>query len=297
MRKNGGKKGQKNFNKKYRNQRAKRVETSKREAQKIAIRNSTDGAGTAFSANYPSLIKQTPITTGEAVTMLPLRSFYRMSKGARPDQMIGNEIFHKALYAKVKVEGLPANNSIEMYVIHGWITDKLGYTDFTTPSVATATRQNLEDFVLHQIKQRFDETQDEMRFADRKLDNIKILGYRKLQHSEDASYNNSVDFKCSWRTNRKVAYTKCYQPQPAHTGIDAWAGNNSSAVLATGSVDDYIDMTDSHNDIGQLGGDIGQYLPLNSFLPFMCLYCPQFATVSPGSVTVGFNDVSYFNTN
>ena len=134
-----------------------------------------------------------------------------------------------------------------------------------------------------------------MRFADKKKDNIKILGYRKLQHKDDALYNDSIDFKCSWRTNRKVTYTRCYQPQVGDEST--WAGNNYSFVTMDQPGGGVVDMTDVQNQMGELGGDIAQYLPLNSYLPFCLLYCPQFASVSPSSVTIEYNDVSYFNTN
>lgn len=282
-----------NFKRNYQKQRAKREETKKRETMDIAIRNSTDAGGTTFSANYPSTIKATAIAGATAITFLPLRSFYRISKGTRPNQMEGNEIFHKSLYAKVKVQGLPANNSVEIFLVHGWIRDKLGFTQFTSPSTSTATRSDVESFILNQLKQRYDEATDEMRFADKKLDNVQVLGYRKLQHPLDAAYNDSIDVKCSWKTNRKVPYTRCYQP--ALQSADPWMGNNEKvASVTTNGVVDHVNVTDSTNAHGELGGDVGQYLPLNSHLPFMCLYCPQFASVSPSSVTVGYNDVSYF---
>ena len=51
-RKNRGKK--KNFNRNFKKQRARRVETKKREQQLTSIRNSADGAGVTFDAYYPS---------------------------------------------------------------------------------------------------------------------------------------------------------------------------------------------------------------------------------------------------
>lgn len=276
--------------KNFRKMRAKREETKRREHALIAIRNSLNGTGVTFATNYPDTTKLTSLSSTLALSMLPVRSFYRMSKGTRPDQMVGTEIFSKSLYLKGTVKGLPANNSVESYVYWGWIKDRLGYTDFTTPTVSNATRSDLEDFILNQLKQHFDEKKDEMRFRENKKDNIKILGVRKLVHPGDAAYQDSVDFKCSWKTNRKIPYTRCYQPGVSE---DPWAGNNYSFVPANNSADN-IDMTDVQNQTGELGGDIGQNLPLNSWLPFCFLYTPQYASISPGTIQVQYNDIHYF---
>jgi len=278
------------FRKKYQNQRMKRVEVKRREHADISIRNSTGSEGTTFSPTYPDTTKLTPISSATAMSLMPLRSFYRVSKGSRPNQMVGNEIFSKSLYLKGKISGLPANNSVEAYVYWGWVQDKLGYTDFTTPSRANATSADLESFVLEQVKQHFDEKADEMRYREKKLDNIKIAGVRKLQHPQDASYQDSVDFKCSWRTNRKIPYTQCAR---VGEGMPT-AGNNFLQVMSNDSTS--INLTDSakdENDVGG-GGDVGQFLPLNSWLPFALVYVPEFATVSPHTVNLQYNDIHYF---
>ncbi len=128
-----------------------------------------------------------------------------------------------------------------------------------------------------------------MRFRENKKDNIKIVGVRKLVHPGDAAFQDSVDFKCSWKTNRKIPYTRCHQPSEG----DLFAGNNSTFVDATHD-GNHLDLTDSSNDVGQLGGDTGQNLPLNSWLPFCFLYTPEFAAISPGTIQVQYNDIHYF---
>ena len=285
-----------NFKKNFKKQRAKRVETKRREHAQIAIQNSTDGVGTTFSANYPDPTKATSISSTVALSMLPLRSFYRMSKGTRPNQMIGNEIFSKSLYLKGKITGLPANNTVEAFLYWGWIKDRLGLSDFTTPSRANATRQDVEDFILNQLKQHFDEKKDEMRFRENKKDNIKIVGVRKLQHPQDALLQDQIDFKCSWRTNRKVVYTKCYEPRNPTDYTEPWAGANSTfvAVSDDGSGAD-VNLTDTALQTGDSSpGDIGQYLPLNSWLPWCLVYVPEYAAISPGTIQLLYNDIHYF---
>jgi len=88
--------------------------------------------------------------------------------------MQGVQIMSHDLYLKGQInhlangEGEPAN----LFFVCGWIKDKLGFTDFSTPSVANATRTDLENFVLAQVKQHFDENVDQMRYREAKKDNI-----------------------------------------------------------------------------------------------------------------------------
>lgn len=215
-----------------------------------------------------------------------------MSKGTRNDQMDGNEVFSKSLYLKGKITGLPANNTVEAFLYYGWIKDRLGLTDFTTPTSSNATRQDVEDFVLNQLKQHFDEKKDEMRFRENKKDNIKIVGVRKLQHPQDAQLQDQIDFKCSWRTNRKVVYTRCHVPDMNSN----WIGNNYSFVSTTADPQNPdINVTDTTQQSGDsLGGDTFQFLPLNSWLPFALVYVPEYASISPGTVSLQYNDIHYF---
>ncbi len=289
------KKRNNNFNKKFNRQRQRRVEVKRREHAEIAIQNSSSGTGITFSANYPDPTKATAISASVALSMMPIRSFYRMSKGTRPNQMIGNEVFSKSLYMKGKITGLPANNTIEAFLYWGWIKDRLGYTDFTTPTRATATREDLEDFVLNQLKQHFDEKSDEMRYRQNKSDNIKITGVRKLQHPNDAQLQDQIAFKCSWKTGRKVVYTKCLEDYSTSTGAP-WKGNNSLfADASEGHGEGGINLTDTATQSGDgLPGDIGTYLPLNSWLPFALVYVPEYASVSPGTIQIQYNDIHYF---
>lgn len=280
------------FNKKrqFRKQRSRVVETKKREQQLTAIRNSNDGAGGShFSNFYPSTI--TPIATTATINMLPLRPFLRMSKGTRADQMLGNEVFSKSLYLKGKITGLPANNSLEAFLVTGWVRDRLGYTPFTSPSVSTATRQNVEDFIFQQCRDHFDSEEDEMRYRTAKKDNIHIVKYQKLQHPNDANYNDDINFKASWRTNRKITYTECFKYDP--DGADPLGvGGNNSLITGVGG-GQVINLTDVAEEAGDtLGGDIGQYLPLNTWLPFALVYIPQWdASHKP---LIAYNSVHYF---
>lgn len=278
----------KNFNRNYKKARAKVVEKKRRESAKVQIRNSTNGEGITFSANYPDTTKYTNLSTTTAVNLLPLRSFYRVSRGERGDQMQGVQIMSHDLYLKGQIDHLATSNGepANLFFVCGWVKDKLGFTDFSTPSVANATRTDLENFVLAQVKQHFDENVDQMRYREAKKDNIKITKYQRIRNPEQDAYNQDLKFDAHWRIKRKTTYTKCA----------SLAGNNDLIQNSSSTPGVTIDMTDQFKeDIDTLGGDKGGYLPLQSFIPFALLYNPDFGEFGPNELpAVKYNDIHYF---
>jgi len=261
------KNNKKNFKRNYKRARAKVVEKKRRETAKVQIRNSTNGAGTTFSANYPDTTKYTSLDGTTAVNLLPLRSFYRISRGERGDQMQGVQIMSHDLYLKGQINALSPQSAptiipANLFFVCGWVKDKLGFTDFSTPSVANATRTDLENFVLAQVKQHFDENVDQMRYREAKKDNIKITKYQRIRNPQTDDYNQDLKFDAHWRIKRKTTYTKCAP----------LAGNNDLIQNSSSTPGVTIDMTDQFKeDIDTLGGDKGGYLPLQSCLPFALL--------------------------
>lgn len=286
------KNNKKNFKRNYKKARAKVVEKKRRESAEVQIRNSTNGAGAtgSFSANYPNTTDYTNLSVTTGVNLLPLRSFYRMSRGDRGNQMEGTQVYSHDLYMKGMVTGMlePDINDAptELYLVCGWIKDKVGYTDFTTPSQKNATRTDLESFVLAQVKQHFDANVDQMRYRQARKDNIKITKYQRLRNPEQADYNEDLPFSAHWRIKRKVTYTKC----------TSLPGNNDLIQNSSATPGVTIDMTDQFKeDTDTLGGDKEGFLPLNSWLPFSLIYSPQFKDFGSGTVPkVKFNDIHYF---
>lgn len=283
-RKPSNKKG--DFRRQYKKNRRRVEETKRRESAEIQIRNSTNGAGVTFSSNYPDTTKPTALSNTTCITLLPLRSYYRMSRGNRKNQMIGTQIFSKDLYLKGEVSPTPSTSvsDKEVYFVCGWVKDKLGYTDFTTPTVATATRSNLESFVLNQVKEHFDTEKDFLRYREAKKDNIKITKYQRLRHPMDADNMSPIQLRGHWSVNRKVTYTKCL----------ALPGNNDLIQNSSSTPGVVIDMTDTFTeDVDKLGGDKGGFLPLESWLPFALIYQKDF-TLGESGAYVAYNDIHYF---
>lgn len=277
------------------------VEVKRREDADIQVRNSTNGYGSpgTFSGNYPDTFKvgaQLPTTT--SVTMLPLRSFLRMSRGERKNQMTGNQVMSKSIYLKGKLGEWDKNNAIwspgtsfsnKIYLVCGWIKDSTGYTDFTSPSLATATRNDVEDFIFNQLKQHFDDSSDEMRYREAKKDNIKIDKYQLLTVGDDTlgANEDGISFKAYWKTNRKTLYSECTR----------LAGSNELLQTSSAQPTQTINMTDQFKESGDtLGGDSGGFIPNNSWLPFACLYqpFPQGEQAGVAQPAVIYNSIHYF---
>jgi len=276
-----------------RRSKAPKRETKKRESAEIQIRNSTDGAGVTFSSFYPDTTKENALT-GE-LSIMPVRSFYRMSKGSRPNQMIGNEIFSKQLHLKGRIMGLPSDNSVQAYLVHGFIKSALGFNNSTTPNIGSANREAVETFIANQLTEHFNDRQDEMRYRTAKKDNIQVLGYRKLQHKTEALYQDDIKFDVSWPQNRKVVYTECAQ---YYASNQAPNGNNPVIITSnsnTGSQSVNITDSNHHAQLDELLGDVAQYLPLQDRkLPFALIYIPKYNDAT-ATISVKYNDVHYFN--
>lgn len=282
----GKRQGKKNFKKNFKKNRARVVETKRREDAFTSIRNSNNGAGVTFSSNYPDATKLTQTSATQSITLLPLRSFYRMSQGNRKDQMESNQIMAKTLYMKGIIE--TAHGTGPIYLVTGMVQDKLGLTDFTVPTSKAATRTDLEAFVEAQVKQHFDEKKDELRYREAKKDNIKIHSYQRLLNPDTVLPDNQqglpVHFKAHWNMNRKVTYTK-------GTSLP---GNNDLIQNSSLTPGVTIDMTDTFKEsTDSVGGDISNYYPNFNWLPFACFYIPD--AMSDDGVNVTYYQFKYNN--
>lgn len=274
------------------------VEVKRREDADIQIRNSTNANGTAMSANYPGYYaKATQLPTSTTLTMLPIRSFLRMSRGDRKNQMLGNTVNSKSIYMKGMIGTYKAGVSNELlkdtawsnkiYLCTGWVKDTTSFTDFTTPTLAAATRDDVENFIANQIQQHFDQFSDQMRYREKKKDNIKIDKYQLLTSGDDtqAAQSDGLPFKAYWKTDRKVVYSECAR----------LLGNNEIVQNSSASPGVTINMTDSFKESSDaLGGDSGGFIPNNSWLPFACLIQPDVDPTSAIQPGVLYNTIHYF---
>ena len=196
--------------------------------------------------------------------LIPLYAFTSMNQGLHSDAMIGRNLYSRYVNLKLELK-LPGYASLEttinfpfeMFIIHGWVTSPTSYTNLTSPAEADVTRKNINDYIESQIQQYFDTRKDRLAFIPKRTNNLKILGYKRIKANRNKQLNNPmpsvisngniyntsqlapINLKCSFRTMRKVHYT----------GGDPTATNDYTS----------------------------NFYPNNQWLPFVCLYCPQFS--------------------
>ena len=282
-----------NFKKQYRKQRRAVVETKRREAQELAIRNSVNGAGApgTFNASYPDLMGtatagafQFSATT--AINNLPIQSFLRMSRGKRKNQLEGVQAYVKDIYMKLSVQTHVLSSIAPVYFVCGWIQANPDYNDFSTPTLKNATQTDLNNFIGAHLEQHFDEYQDHLRYREAKKDAIKILKYQRIQTDDTVTPpGDEVHLKMHWKVNRKVTY----QEGQRQAGSNELVQNSDVTPGVT------ITMTEAFKDSGdQLGGDSQNLMPCpRQYLPFAIIYSPQFksATSQP---QYSYNNITYF---
>lgn len=177
------------------------------------------------------------------LTIFPLQSFMNMNQGLDESSMIGNTVYSRFLKCKFEFQlpfgGNQIRHPCDMFLIHGWVTQPIGNTFHTTPTMTDFTRANYNTHIQEQIEQYFNQRSDKLDYIPKKTSNIKIEGYRKLKvkkshnlgpdpqavvtvtgtgssgeleaiGSQISNYGAHpvVNMTCNWRTKRKIHYIK-----------------------------------------------------------------------------------------
>lgn len=227
----------------------------------------------SLALNFPDPTDFNAIPVDDAYTVLMPVPFYHMNRGLRNNEMIGNNIYVKYLKTKIQFLAPSGVNLIDypsnVYLIHGWCTMPFASNDHTVPTTANTTYANVLTHVTQYVKEYFDERKDTLDFPKKKQQHIKFLGYRKLLTDKNANIpiqgggagmsSNStfgaiapINFSCKWNVMRKIHYSKGQN--------DANLGNPATYPMADFN------------------------FPNQSWLPFICVYNPQFAS-TPGHPT------------
>lgn len=165
------------------------------------------------------------------LTIFPIYAYMNMNKGLEGSDMVGSSIYSRYLKAKVEIELPSGTNPIrhpcDVYLIHGWVTQPLGATLHTTPTIGQMTRANIESHILENLQQYFNQRADKLVPVPKKTSNVVFEGYRKIKPKLNArlgvqpmalstGVNNTqtyqgampiVNMNCSWKTKRKVHYS------------------------------------------------------------------------------------------
>lgn len=243
------------------------VET-KRRVHSITVARNASTAGVP-AVNYPAVIEGVKISNASAFTLLDLSSYYRNSHGFLEDNVIGDSLFSRYLKLKIQLRFPEGEdmivNPVRIQLITGWVTAPLAYTNNTTPTEGNATQAYLLAHLVNQLKEYFDERNDFLRFREKTTSNVRILKWQSLkpnlntaiasvpgqtafgEDQDEIRTTGAVPFvqrSFTWKTNRKVHLSE-------------------GTALPTGN-----DAPDS---------DTQNLYPNNQWLPFACLYNPEFA--------------------
>lgn len=291
----------KNAKKNFGKRRRPFVETKTRESITVNMHNRTPPAmGQTFDVNYPNILDFVNLPVDDAFTVLEPRSFTRMCQGVGEDKMIGESIFSRYIKQKVTFRYPGGADQIafghNMYLIHGWVTVPMGLTQIATntwgdpsvliPSIPSINQDSVKSYIAYQVKQHYNEREDKMRFIPKRTTNLKVLSYRKIRTDRNsqpsmppatgdavstaamAGQLPDIHMSNTWKTGRKIHYV------------------NGKEVALTYPPDS--------------GSDVEQWYPNYAWLPFTCIYNPDFAKqlkvggVTPAIIQVCHNDQHWY---
>ena len=252
-------------------------------------------AGDLQPANFQSIIPT------DAFTFLPLKSFYRNTHGFDEWNCIGNSIYSKFLNAKVQVrfphnekiylpvptaEGKPPGtmydventmitNPTKVYLICGWVTQNWncpieGETGGvpivgSRPSRSEATPQQLQEYIIRQLKPYFDTSSDKLMFREKETSNLKIDKYVQFKPNLTGAISTQAV-----PTHESVTAdddTPHRYSMPAHGSIPDVQRNWSTKTNRK------IHLTDGGQDT------YGENLyPNHTWLPWMVIFNPSYDT-------------------
>ncbi|AXQ66399.1 MAG: putative capsid protein [Cressdnaviricota sp.] len=249
------------------------IENKTREAKEFSasldpMRDKTATSGPlAVPTAFPDPTDFRYMPVDDAQTIILPSPFYSMNRGLTENEMIGSAIYGKYLKTKIQLLAPEGANMIDypsnLYVIHGWVTAPLQATGLTVPSVTGTTYVDVFTHVYNYIKEYYSVRKDTLEFPEKRVQHIQFLGSRKVLTDKNANIPVQgvsdvatsrgalapINISCKWDINRKIHYSQ------------------GTSVAANGNPSNYPQAVFNY--------------PNNSWLPFVVLFNPQFAS-TPG---------------
>lgn len=216
---------------------------------------------------YPQPLLPTDVDANtDAFHLISLDPFNRMTQGFKEYEMIGDSIYSQSLQLKTELT-FPQGpdvivNPFRIYLVCGWVTAPYSKTANTLKVITDVTYNDLNAYIVGQIKEYFDDNLDRLTFNEDVRRNIKIEKYsRCLPKVEESVFGPStenvtsyatsygapakVERRHTWNINRKIHYSK------GKAEVD-----NNTKVYPT-------------DELAQ------NWFPNESWLPFACYYLPD----------------------
>jgi len=120
--------------------------------------------------------------------LFPLWSYMNPIQGTDDNNMIGRSLTAKYLTARVHFEfpKKPQVKNPRYYLIHGWVTQPPGLTQFTNPTKVNFTRSAMLTHLHSMIVEDFnnDSPDEFLDFKEKQNKNYKVLGYRRIKPTQ-----------------------------------------------------------------------------------------------------------------
>jgi len=212
------------------------------------------------------------LSTVAAGQFVPVRTFIDMSQGLGQDDMIGNSVFSKYIKMRLRFrfprDEFSIRKNYRIQLIHGWMTAP--YALATTPVGApyapargSVSPAELEKIVARRIGEDFNAVGDDMSFRTKEKKIYKILGKQWIRPNR----NNQIGF--AQQFGRYAAETDHLIGGLADVYRDLkWTPMRKTRYTYSNPPD----ATDF-------------YYPNEAWIPFVCIYCPEFANVANTAAT------------
>lgn len=250
-----------------------------------------------FSANRGAIVETKKIISGirsthlsnllaENPTFLPPHSFLSYQQGLGEQYIIGQSIYSKYYSMKIRfdfpTDANAIKNNYKIQLIHGWMTSPFANDNTFVPLKESVTRDQLHDVIEARLSPNWNSATDELLFRDKEKRIYQVEGKqwvepdlrhqigipnRYIEHSVSPSWIiqgglPSVTKKLQWKPMRKLKLEYSNDPDP------------------------------------ETGAPVNPFFyPNQSWIPFVCIYTPDFLHAGSGSanqVKVQYSDCHWF---
>lgn len=214
----------------------------------------------------------------DAYTGIQLSPVTYMTQGVEEDDMIGRSIYAKYLKTKLQVTW-PANaytNHAELFLVHGFIKLSPNATSYTTPSVQDYTWNHFREFTKENIQDYFNERSDKLRFIPKQNSTLHISGYKKLRPNLQRQYSMPIQLDSDNKVVGSVPDTFISINHKMMRKLHYEKGNNNT-------LKEFF------------------FLNMNQWIPFACIYNPDYANNPNGAagdddlIQIRSNTILYYS--
>jgi len=250
------------------------TETKRRTSEEVAIK--FDGAATPNGGTPRNTMVKVYIPVDDAFTNIELSPCTFMTQGPDETDMNGRSVYAKYLTTKIELTWPKVHWRIpaDVYIVHGFIKLSPNLTPFTTPSLSDMTYEKFRLWIAEHIKHYFDAREDRLRFIPKQDSTVSISGYRKVAPAQ----------------NKQIAV----QPM-----VDSGDNIIGSVPTTTLSIEHRM-MKKLHYEKANNNTDPQLFfLNMNQWIPFACLYTPNYADNPAGAqdnlIGMRSNTIMYYS--